>query len=163
METRSALPEKLVTDQEEITRVLDACTTVFLSFRDDPAPYVVPLFFGHEPGRLYMHCSIRGTKLALMSAHAQVGFSAATPARIVEGKDACAFTAIANSVAGTGVARLVEEEEERRHALDLIMSHYAPGRAKGGFSYREEALSRTSVIAVDVVRATAKRIGPAAG
>jgi len=151
-----------VTDQKEITRVLGACSTLFLSFQDDPAPYVVPMFFGHEQGRLYVHCAQRGTKLTLMGAHAQVGFSAATAAEVIAGKDACAFTARANSVAGTGVARLVEDEEERRHGLDLIMRHYAPGGTQGGFSYRESSLARTSVIAVDIVRATAKRIGPAA-
>jgi nitroimidazol reductase NimA-like FMN-containing flavoprotein (pyridoxamine 5'-phosphate oxidase superfamily) len=152
-----------VTDQREITRVLDQCSTLFLSFHDDPAPYVVPVFFGHEPGRLYVHGGKKGTKIDLMDAHAEVGFSAATTAQIVEGKDACAFTARASSVAGTGVARLVEEEEERLHGLNLIMSHYAPGGTAEGFSYRDASLSRTSVIAVDIMTVTAKRIGPAAG
>ncbi len=155
------MPEKLTTDLGEITRILDQCSILFLSFSDDPAPYVVPVFFGYEPGRLYLHCAKEGTKLDLMRAHGQVGFSAATQAEIVEGRDACAFSARARSVVGTGVARLVEEEEERRHGLDLIMRHYAARRAGEGFSYRESSLSRTNVIAVDIVRMTGKRIGPA--
>jgi len=162
MEARSALPEKMVTDSHEIAGILDECSTVFLSFQSDPAPYVVPLFFGHEPGRLYMHCGKKGAKIDLMRANAQVGFSAATTVRIVEGKVACAFSARARSVAGMGRARIVEDEGERRHGLDLIMRHYASPETDAGFSYREESLSRTNVIAVDILRMTAKRIGPAA-
>ncbi len=155
------MPERIVTDPIEITRVLDQCSTLFLSFHNDPAPYVIPVFFGHEPGRLYVHCAKKGTKLDLLGARAHVGFSAATTEQIIEGKDACAFTARAESVAGTGVARVVEDDEERRHGLNLIMHHYAgSGQA---FSYREASLSRTHVIAVDIAQMTAKRIGPAAG
>jgi nitroimidazol reductase NimA-like FMN-containing flavoprotein (pyridoxamine 5'-phosphate oxidase superfamily) len=149
-----------VTDPTEITRILEQCAVVHVSFIDSPAPYVVPLFFGHQPGRLYMHGAKTGTKIDLLRAHAHVGFSAAAEAQIVSGSDACAFTAHGQSVTGKGIARLVEDEEERLHGLDLIMQHYARHGAAAGFTYRESSLSRTAVIAVDIQTMTAKRIGP---
>jgi uncharacterized protein len=151
-----------VTDPGDITRILEQCAIVFLSFTDAPAPYVIPLFFGHQPGRLYVHGAKTGTKIDLMRAHAQVGFSAATVAQIVEGREACDFTAHAQSVAGKGIARLVEDEEERLHGLDLIMRHYAGDGAAADFTYKPASLSRTAVIAVDIQTITAKSIGPAA-
>ncbi len=150
--------ERNVTDIEEITRILDQCTVIFLSFHDTPSPYVVPLFFGHEPGRLYLHSAAAGTKLDLLRADPRVGFSAVAAAQIVEGKTACGFTARAQSVAGAGTARIVADETEKRHGLDLIMRHYAPRSAAEGFSYKPASLSRTVVMAVEIQVMTAKKI-----
>jgi uncharacterized protein len=149
--------DKSVTDVEEITRILDQCTVVFLSFNDAPAPYVVPLFFGHEPGRLYVHCAPVGTKINLLRADPRVGFSAVAAAQIVEGEGACDFTARAQSIAGAGTARIVDVETERLHGLSLIMRHYRP-RSGRSFSYKPASLSRTAVIAVEIQAMTAKRL-----
>jgi hypothetical protein len=149
--------DRSVTDVEEIARILDQCTVVFLSFNDAPAPYVVPLFFGHEPGRLYVHCAPVGTKIDLLRADPRVGFSAVAAAQMVEGEGACDFTARAQSIAGAGTARIVDDETEKWHGLDLIMCHYAP-RGEQGFNYKPASLSRTAVIAIEIQAMTAKRI-----
>ena len=90
-----------------------------------------------------------------------VGFSAVTAAEIIEGRFACNYTARTQSVSGTGTARVVTNEEERVYGLNLIMRHYAPGRAAEGFSYSPTSLERTVVVAIDIQTMTAKRIGPA--
>jgi len=150
--------ERQVTDLQDITRILDQSTVLFVAFHEEPAPYVVPLFFGHEPGRLYLHSALAGTKIELLRIDPRVGFSAVAGARIVEGEAACDFTARAESVAGTGTARLVDDEGERMHGLELIMRHYAAHRAADSFSYRPSTLSRTCIIAIEVQQMLAKRI-----
>jgi len=147
-----------VTDPQDIARILELSTVIFVALHDEPAPYVVPLFFGHEPGKLYVHSALMGTKIELLRSDPRIGFSTVAEARIVDGKDACDFTARAESVAGTGAARIVDDEKEKMHGLDLIMRHYAPNRSANDFRYRPETLSRTCVIAIDVEQMTAKRI-----
>ncbi|HVP18994.1 MAG TPA: pyridoxamine 5'-phosphate oxidase family protein [Spirochaetia bacterium] len=147
--------ERQVTDPKEIQGILAESPVVSLAIHDEPAPYVVPLFFGHEDGRLYVHSALSGTKIRLLHADPRVGFTAWTPAEIVEGGDACSFSARARSVAGTGVARIVEDEKERMHGLDLIMRH-STGR-EAGFAYDRASVSRTLVIAVDIVAILGKR------
>ena len=155
--------ERLVVDSETIATILDQCVVLFLAFHDETAPYVVPLFFGHEPGRLFVHCAATGTKLDLLRVDPRVGFSAATAAAIVEGKAACDFTTRAQSVAGTGIARIVETEDEKKHGLDLIMRHYAAGRAgQVSWIYQPVTLARTVLIAVEIQSMTGKRIGAVA-
>jgi uncharacterized protein len=141
--------ERQVADLDEIQRILEDSQVVHLAMHDEPAPYVVPLFFGHEAGRLYVHSAVSGTKIRLLRADSRVGFSAATRPGIVEGESACSFTARARSITGTGIARIVDEESERLHGLDLIMRHYTGGDR--GFTYDPASLSRTLVIAIDIV------------
>ena len=45
------------------------------------------------------------------------------------------------------MARVVEDEEERRRGLDVIMRHYGVG---GPFVYNPGSLARTSVIAIQI-------------
>ena len=141
--------ERQLTDSKDIQRILAESPVVSLAIHDDPAPYVVPLFFGHEEGRLYVHSALSGTKIDLMRANPRVGFAAWAPAEIVEGANACSFSARTSSVAGTGMARVVEDEAEKRHALDLIMRH-TTGR-ESGFTYNPASTARTLVIAIDIV------------
>ncbi len=150
---------KLLTDPGEITRILGRSTVVFLAFHDNPAPYVVPMFFGFEEGRLYLHSAPAGTKIDLLRADPRVGFTAVCEVKIVEGKTACDFTASAESIAGSGTARIIENEKERLHGMDLIMRHYAAHSPAEGFSYRSGSLSRTAVMAIDIHEMTGRRIG----
>ena len=152
------------TTASEIVRILTRARVLFLALHDEPAPYVVPLFFGWEEGRFYLHGAREGTRTRLMSAHPEVGFCAVAGVEIVEGAAACDFTARTESVVGTGTARIVDDAAERIHGLDLIMSHSGTGRPAGGFDYRPGSLQRTSVVAIDIATISAKRIGaPSAG
>jgi len=154
---------ELVTDPEGIMEILGRSAVVFLAIHDEPAPYIVPVFFGYTEGRLYVHSAQAGTKIELLRTNPRVGFTAVSGATIVEGKTACDFTASTESVAGNGTARIVEDEGERLRGLDLIMRHYAAHGPAEGFSYRPASLSRTCVIAIDIHRMTGKRIGDQTG
>jgi uncharacterized protein len=149
--------EREISDPAQIQEILAMSPVLFLALHDAPAPYVVPLCFGCADQTLYVHGAATGTKLALLAANPSVGFSASTEMIVVPGKAACSFTCRAQSVLGTGRARVVTDEAERRRALDLIMRHYAPQAAP--FSYAPGAFARTTVIAIDIEAVRGKRFG----
>lgn len=151
--------EREVTSAEQISLIMARAGVLYLALHNDPAPYVVPVSFGFEPGRLYVHGAREGTRLSLMRARPDVGFCAVAEARVVEGALACDYTARAESVMGTGTARIVTDEAERIHGLDLIMTHAVKNAPPGGFSYRPGSLERTCVMAIDITSITGKRIG----
>jgi len=62
------------------------------------------------------------------------------------------------SVVGTGRARIVDEEEERRRGLDAIMRHY-PAAGASPPVYRAESLARTCVIAIHIDTLHGKSVG----
>jgi uncharacterized protein len=156
--------EREITDPAAVDAILAEAPLLFLSFHDEPAPYVVPVCFGRDGDTLYVHSAPTGTKIDLLEANPSIGFCAATamtltggPAAAAPGVEACRYGARGCSVSGTATARVVEDEDERRRGLDAIMRHYltVPGGPAAGFTYAPATLARTCIIAlrIDTVRA----------
>ena len=157
----------IITDRAALTRILQEAPILYLALRAEPAPYVVPVHFGisTDGTLLYLHGKLGGRKMELLRADPRVGFSTCTEVRVIPAASACAFTASASSVVGTGRARIVENEAERALGLDAIMAHYGDGdqhgdEGRGRPRYRPESLARTAVMAIHVESLTGRRTGP---
>ncbi len=143
--------EKAVTERAALEEILRSAPILALALRDEPAPYVIPVCFGLDGETIYVHSALAGTKIDLLRADPVVGFCACTDVSVTAGEPACASTASGRSVVGTGRARIVQDEEERRRGLDAIMRHYQDAAAPNAApSYRPESLSRTAVIAIRI-------------
>ena len=55
-----------------------------------------------------------------------------------------------------GTARVVDDADERRHALDLIVDHMIPGRAATLRASTRKELAATAVLAVPLLEASMK-------
>jgi len=71
---------------------------------------------------------------------------------IVRAEENCKWGQKFESVIGFGNARLVEDADEKRRALDIIMDHYG---GKGG-DYPDKKLKLTAVIEVVLTGMTGK-------
>lgn len=148
-----------IVEPQELDAILSEARILFLALRDEPAPYVLPVCFGHEPAVLYIHCAREGSKIDLLRAWPEVGFSACTDMTVIPGAAACDFTCRARSVIGTGHARVVESNEERVRGLTAIMRHYETGPAAERPVFAPGPVSRTCVIAIRIDSLRGKRIG----
>jgi uncharacterized protein len=146
-----------IVDPDGLNEILATAQLLYLSFDDHPAPYVIPVCFGSAPGVLYVHGAKEGAKIDLLRGNPRVGFSASVDVSIVAGRAPCGFSCTGRSIVGTGFARIVEDEEERRRGLDAIMRHYS--HAPGELSYEPGSLSRTGLIAIRIETLCGKRIG----
>lgn len=139
--------EREVLDSGRIDRVILACDTIRLGFSDPEGAYVVPMNFGfaREGGErvFYLHCAGAGRKMDYLLRGGPVGFEMDKTHEIRGGADASEWTALYESVIGTGEARLIEDPLEKAKALDLIMAHYS---GRGGWDYTDAQLKRTAVI-----------------
>ena len=148
--------DREVTDTKEIVQMLLRCTALSLAFGGE-TPYVVPLSFGvaqqGEHLALYMHCAPEGEKLARMAADPHVAFAAYRSGPLTEAPIACGYSTDYESVCGSGVLRLVQEEEKQA-GLQAIMAHYAPGRS---FEFAPRELCGVTVLRLDVQAITGKR------
>lgn len=151
--------EREITDPALLSELLEKATILFLALQDSPAPYVVPVCFGHENGTLYVHSAVAGTKIELLRANPLMGFSACTDMTLIPGEAACDFTSRAHSVIGTGRGRIVESDEERAHGLDVIMRHYSTGPVSAAPIYRPDSLARTCIFAISILSLRGKRTG----
>ncbi len=149
--------EREVTDLNEIIEILDKCMIVHLGLVDGDEPYVVPLNYGYtmEDGKLtiYVHGARTGYKLDLMRANPKVFFEMDCDVVPFEGKSACQYGTSYASVMGRGIAHIVEDVEEKKKAMSILMKT----QTGKDFEFTDKLVSVVSVVRIDVLDYSAKR------
>lgn len=153
--------EKEVTDINEIIKILDKSKVLHLGMVDGDEPYVVPMNYGYtlDEGKLtvYLHGAKRGRKLDVMRANPKVFFELECDIVPFEGEIACKYGITYASVMGRGTATIVEDIEEKKHALSVLMKT----QTEKDFEFEDKMAAVVSVIRIDVSEFTAKhRPGP---
>jgi nitroimidazol reductase NimA-like FMN-containing flavoprotein (pyridoxamine 5'-phosphate oxidase superfamily) len=122
---------------------------------------VLPVAFGVDPfgpdrdGTLYVHGSV-AAGWARAAAGAQVCVTVTELDGLVAGRSTFHHSMNYRSAVVIGRARLVEDAEERRRALDLIVDHMIPGRAATLRPSTRKELAATAVLAVPLHEASMK-------
>lgn len=149
--------ERQITDIEEIIGILDRAKIVHVGMVDGNRPYVVPMNYGYtmNDGKLtlYLHGAPRGRKLDVLRANPNVFVEIDTDIVPFEGEVACKYGLCYSSVMGEGRAEIVEDVEEKKEALTLLMKT----QTGGDFKFEDKMVSVVSVIRIDVVEYTAKK------
>ena len=88
---------------------------------------MVPLSYGYRctDGRitLYFHSAHAGRKIDLLKQNPLVTFSLGRPVAMSLADQACDYTYLYESLMGEGRIEFVEDPEEKREALKLLMNH----------------------------------------
>jgi len=138
--------EKEITEKSAIETIIKKSLICRLALSDDNSPYIVPLCFGYEDNVLYFHGSQKGKKIDIIKKNQKVCFEFDTNTEIVIAEDACRWSMRYRSVIGFGKAVLLEDIEEKRKALNIIMSQYSDGT----FQFNDAILKKTGVIKVEI-------------
>ena len=147
--------EKEITNESAIQSIIRESLVCRLSLSDGAHPYVVPLCFGYEDGALYFHVAQEGRKIDIIRKNRNVCFEFDLDIEVIKSRDACGWGVKYTSVIGFGKAVLIDDLEEKKKALDIIVRHYA-GRK---YPLSEKALHSTAVIKVEVESLTGKQSG----
>ena len=145
--------EKEISDIDEIESIIRKSLVCRLGLADDGSPYIVPLCFGYKDNSLYFHSAKEGRKIEILKRNNDVCFEFDDNLEVQTGKAACAWGMKYRSVIGYGTATLIEDPEEKRKALDVIMAQYADG----AFEYSEKAFGKVLVIKVEIESMTGKK------
>ena len=147
--------EKEITDRAEIDAIIRSCKTCRLAMSDGDQPYVVPLCFGYDGSALYFHCAPEGRKLDILRANPRVCVEFDIAGEVAEASRACSWGIGFQSVIAFGIALFVEEPEEKRTALGLLMAQYArPGQE---FPFPDASVIHTTIIKVPIDQITGKQ------
>ena len=148
--------ERQITDPQQILDILDRGKVLHLGLCADNMPYVVPMNYGYtmEGGKLtvYLHSAVQGKKLDMLRANPNVFFAIDCDRIPFEGKLPCQYGMVYSSVMGTGKARLVEDVEEKKRAMSILMKT----QTGKDFSFEDRLVSIVAVIRIDVTEYTAK-------
>ncbi|GAA1539680.1 pyridoxamine 5'-phosphate oxidase family protein [Nocardioides humi] len=124
-------------------------------------PVVLPTAYAVDPGgpdeggTLYVHGSVAATWLR-SSEGATVCVTVTELDGLVAGRSAFHHSMNYRSAVVIGRARLVDDADEHRHALDLIVDHMIPGRAATLRPSSRKELAATAVLAVPLHEASMK-------
>ena len=148
--------ERQITDEHQIRAILDAAKVLHLGLAVDNEPYVVPMNYGctWENGKmvLYLHSALQGKKLDMIRANPKVFFVMDCDLTPFEGEKPCQYGLSYSSVMGRGEARIVEDVEEKKKAMSILMKT----QTGKDFTFEDRLVSIVAVVRIDVSEYTAK-------
>ena len=149
--------ERQIFDLEEIRAILDTAKVLQLGLAADNMPYVVPMNYGYRMDgdklTLYLHSAVRGKKLDMIRANPNVFFSLDCDRLPFEGTLPCQYGMAYSSVMGCGAAAIVEDVEEKKQAMTILMKT----QTEKDFEFQDRLVSMVAVIRIDVSEYTAKK------
>jgi hypothetical protein len=97
----------------------------------DGKPYVVPLNYHYGDGKIIFHCSFKGKKLDYIKANPNVCFAVGRqPGQVREHASGDPCHVDSDSVVCYGRARVLEDLDERKRALNAFNGRFRPGAAE---------------------------------
>lgn len=115
--------KKQLLSQEETAAVLARGSSGVLALAgEDGYPYAVPLSYVYDGGRLYFHCARSGHKLDAIRRCEKASFCVIDQDQIIPEE----YTSYFRSVIAFGRVRILEDEGEKRAAIEKLALKYAP-------------------------------------
>ena len=141
-------------DESRARQLLAETEYAVVSMNDtEGLPYGIPVNMVFEsPDHAYIHCAPEGKKLRALAVHPHVPVCLIGHVHLLPSK----FTTEYESVVLQGQARQVTDEEERRHAIQLILDKYSPNDMERGWFYANKSLPRTAIVRIDFTEFSGK-------
>ena len=149
------LREKARYDEASVHQILDAGLVAQVGFIEDAAPLVVPMTYGRDGNRLFLHGARKARVVRMLEATPKVCVNVTLLDGIVYARSLFNSSMNYRSVTVHGAARLIEGEA-KLHALNVISDHAMPGRREEVRDSHENEVLMTGVIELTIEHAAAK-------
>ncbi len=146
--------DKEINELSEIESVIRGSEVCHLAMCDKEIPYIVPLCFGYKDRTLWFHSARHGKKVGILRKNNRVCVEFDIDHEVRGGESACKYSMKYRSVIAFGKASFIEDIEEKRKALDIIMGQYS---SEDTFEYSDKALENILIIRVDIEDMTGKQ------
>jgi nitroimidazol reductase NimA-like FMN-containing flavoprotein (pyridoxamine 5'-phosphate oxidase superfamily) len=149
--------DRELTDAGDLTQILRGGRFATIALCHDGEPYLVTLSYGYDAEReaLYFHVAKSGRKLDAIAADAR----ACATVIVDEGYEQGACKHHYRSVVMTGSMSVVQDADEKRHGLRVLVDHLeddpAPVWERNALD-GDEALGRVVVVRLDIEALTGK-------
>ena len=120
---------------------------------EEEGAYGIPVnYVWNKDHSIYIHCAPEGRKLRCIEHCNRVSFCIVGKTHIISNQ----FTTEYESVVLKCRARIGLDEEERMHALHLLIDKYSPDDKVTGAKYAGKSFHRTEIIRLDIEEASGK-------
>jgi nitroimidazol reductase NimA-like FMN-containing flavoprotein (pyridoxamine 5'-phosphate oxidase superfamily) len=142
-----------VLSAEDTISVLQKGTSGVLAvYGDNDYPYAVPLSYVYYNTKIYLHCAKTGHKIDAINKNNKVSFCVIDQDTIVPQE----YTTYFRSVIAFGKARILENETEKRKAMEILAEKYSPNHEKGRLEEIDKLFNQVCLIEIEIDHLTGK-------
>lgn len=145
-------------DDEVIEAIIRKCDICFIGVVDpNNMPYVLPMNFGFKDNVIYLHSAPEGRIIDILNNNNNICVSFSTDNELVfqHPEVACSYRMKSKSVVATGKVEFIEDLDEKREVLDIIMETYSDKK----FKYSDPAVKNVKIWKVAMNQVTCKEFG----
>ncbi|HWQ67708.1 MAG TPA: pyridoxamine 5'-phosphate oxidase family protein [Methanospirillum sp.] len=148
--------DKEILDPDWIDSVLTGASYGHIALCDAGSPYLVQMNFAWSEDKPILHSAREGEKIRILRTNPDIAFTAETGVDMVTDTNPCEYGMCYRSVSGRGIARFVEDPDEKERLLSVLAEKYT-GKKVTGFS--KKAVQQVEVIEVTFTSLTGKVSG----
>lgn len=145
-------------NKELIEGIIRKCDICFIGVvTPDNMPYVLPMNFGFDNDVIYLHSAPSGKVITCLEQNPNICITFSTDHQLAfqHPEVACSYRMKSKSVVAMGRVSFVDDMEEKRIALNIIMKQYS-GKE---FQYSDPAVRNVKIWKVPVEEITCKEFG----
>ena len=146
------MPENM--ELEGMVALLKSQSVGRLAMDNNGRPYIVPLHYLYETGKIYFHSRKDGLKISCFLVNPQVCFEVDELIKINSGEIACDFTTNYRSVLAFGTVRIMEKPAEKAAVINRLVEKYARGDSFKQPS--QESLANVAIVEISITEMTGK-------
>jgi len=148
--------DKEIKDKNMIKSILEEALVCRIALCDDNSPYIIPMNFGYKDNYLYLHSAPEGRKIEILRKNNNICFEVDLKTELITSENACKWGMKYLSVVGFGKAQIVNDIEEKKKALNIIMNKHSN---ESSFEYLEAAIKNVVIIKVRITELAGKKSG----
>jgi len=145
--------EKEITDRAEIDAIIHQAEIGRLAIVDGDVPYIVPVNYGFDGNCLYIHSAPEGRKIDALHLNNYVCFQMDVDVELVETESVHKCSTKYRSVIGYGRAVIIEDDDGKKHGLDVLMKRYSDIT----HDYPQNLLDKMVIIRIDIESVAGKK------
>lgn len=150
------LREKAAYDRTTVHGILDSALLASVGFVQDGQPVVVPMLYGREGETIYLHGARKSRVIRLLKETGTASLNVTHVDALVYARSAFNSSMNYRSATVFGSVRLLEDWDEKIHALRVISECTMPGRWDELREPLDKEIKMTGVIALEIESASAK-------
>jgi len=150
------LREKAAYDKDTVHAILDSALLAAVGFVQDGQAVVVPMLYGREGETVFLHGARKARVIRLLEDTATICMNVTHVDALVYARSAFNSSMNYRSATVFGTPRLIEDPDEKAHALRVISECTMPGRWDELRAPHEKEIKMTGVIALTIESASAK-------
>lgn len=138
---------------EESIAILNNGTSGVLAVSgDNDYPYAVPLSYVYHDFKIFFHCAKTGHKLDAIARNNKASFCVIDQDNVVPQE----YTTYFRSVIAFGRTRILDNEDEKRSAFEILAARYSPDHEQGRLQEIDKQFKQVCLVELAIDHITGK-------